>query len=708
MWRLTTKLRHVIPIHVQKRTVFVRAVKHRGKTDGIEKQQLAQLKNTLKQLQDYNAALKVKIKEKDDLKAQRKAAEAENINIDKHIDDKDINLLADGLENSNTENVQGIGLFTKRAELPSKIIDRIGNNVQVLVTQDQNWNALVNALYNSEKQLQGLERKDVNDLLRKIPNNKRKDVVPVIYEMMDDAGIVPDKLTYDLIISGYAHEGNTIVVDSFINELKSKGYQLDDYTYGHLIKSLFKESNFERIVQEVKQMQKDNIPLSMKTQTTVLQACIKINDLKQAFDVFDMMKFQGTDNLPDLRVYNAMMLAAAKNYDINKVFDLYKEMTARPISPLQPDIETYYTLIYACSKDERYYYEAWKYVLEIQRQRIPITRKLFNILMYLCGNSGELPFARALFRQLCNDPASYPDSFTLNCLFKAYKNFKPGVLSPVLNTALGNEISTGFLFTDAGSGVFHKKFTPPMLNTIIDSPRVALMESRAVFQFFKTEHFYMINRHVVMNYLEVPKQHGSLAEFRKRYYDETYSTVKDDMDHELNNVVDEDSGSNSVAESGNSDEEIKLPRDEFIYLLGLKACIGSAPSPQALTFATEIWTERGFWRRTEAYKNLSHDYRKKSDFLFARGMIELLTKCDEVQDAIELLSSVKKLFNWKPKHVENLLNRLKQLEDWKNYGLVKNLVTSERRQRGEMMKEYSAVQGERDYRSYTKKMKNRH
>lgn len=661
-----------------------------------EMEEKRQLDESVKQIQAYTEALRKHMWQQKDKESQKKVARSEGLGeLNTPLEESEMYKFAELVEKSDEETgarLSGRGLFEKQLSLPEPVLERIGNTnaVTLLASEEPNWGTVVKALYDDPRQVRDMEVKDVDQLIAMIPLDQRAELMPVMHEMMAESGVEPSKLTLDLTMAAYADRGLPVVVDSFMDELRARGFKPDDFTFGHVIKAYSKTNDLRACVRTLRQMQREGVEQPSKRVTTnLLQTCIKVGDFKQAEEIFSMMKYLSAETQPDRRVYNSMLLAAAKQHNVDRVLDLYREMTTRPIDPLEPDMETLLTLIYACARDKKTHLQAWQYVLELQERKFPVTRKLINTLLYLCGSTGELSFARALFRQLCLHESSYPDSYAINCLLKAYVNYTPGFFSPVLTTTLGNQIRSAFLMsTSVKDESFDPHKMPPFLSIpMLRNSQQAIWESRAIFAFFKENHPDLLNDKIVLNYLAVPAHLGNLAEFRARYQEQTYL---------------EDSATNTATPKATPGI---MSRNHYVYDLAIKACsnVSAADPKNTLEFASEMWANRGKWRKTPNFTNMSKQDRFQSDFLFARGMITTLANAGEINDAIDLLKSSIKQFNWKHHHIQPLINKLMQLDDTTSLATIRRLIKQKWAHHEESSREFTAVQGDKDYTKLMKK-----
>lgn len=758
-------------LHTAQSSTRRRAPRRRSpsKEDVAGKQEELLVEQQIRQMEKYASELKRQIKLKDEYELQQKklkeemekheskiknenlpsvatAAPGEEGAVDTLMDfldmpethaqqELDIVLEKEPISNakkSKTQSFQDLkrSLFALPApsiSLPEPILERMGPAVHAIASEhNQDWSKVVSHLYMSKEKFVGLSSDEVSVFIKQIPLNQRAPLLPVIHEMIWDAGIPLTKYIYDNTLAGYAEVGETSTIRSFIMQMEQDpNITVDHYTYAHLLKSLNKNSDLELSVITLKEMQDKKIQLTTPIYTTLLQTCIKVKDYDQAFQVFDMLKFMSTSTLPDTKVYNSVILAAAKQHNVNRVLDLYKEMTTRPIDPLQADQETYTLLIYACSRDKTTHLKAWHYLIEMYERGFPPSRSSLNSMLYLCGQTGEVSFARAIFRQMCSDPATYPDPFSFNSLLLAYTNFQPGFLSPILGTAVGPKLRASFFSNlDIFSSV-PSEITPPFLPFVSLANKLqVLAESRAIYGFFKdlqwgTEEAHKrareilnadnnsdkelnyINANTAFTYLKIPLALNNEPEFKFRWRTETCvsgeksflqeefssnsSSSKTKSSNKLENeqIVD-DLENQTEQESNEKNNNIvkkeqqqhllnRVPRTSFMYNAAIEA---HTVHKWPYASAKQIWESRGNWRRdpTSLFNTqMTADQRKSSDFVFARNMVAYLAADKRVQEGLDLIRSTTQRFPWKKRHVLSLIDAANEMQDTSMVNKIKGV-----------------------------------
>lgn len=581
----------------------------------------------------------------------------------------------------------GPGLFAVPAKglhatLTQRVQARLGASSAYISSpnpKDQNWAAVIKHIYKSGG-LQGLDSTDVDSIALSIPNSQRGNVLilPLIYEMMDAANIAPSKLFLNLTMAAYAFRGHTLVVRAFFDELKARGFTPDVYTYGHLIQAHAKLGDLGAVSHAFDEMKQNGLTPSLPVYTSILQTFIRTKEYDQADRFFELLKYMGTDTQPDVSTYNSMMMACSKRYEIERVLDLYREMTSRPIRPVEPNQETFNILIISCSKDPKYHLQAWKFMLEMKSRNFSIDRRAIHALMYLCANSGEVFIARAMIRQLALSPDTYPDAFTLWCLFSAYSKWEPNVLSPVMASEFGPRIQANFLFSSDVPREYMQLV--PMLPHLTSTEYV-FAEARAMYAFFSP----VINEKTAMAYLSIFAKRGSVSEFRVEWgkvfgsndpiaQDVSSSSSSYDLDLTSDSAADDTSPSvfSSSASSdttpsvspGNAVIPDQQPNKLFDRnWLAFELAIDVATKYIDEEFAQLIWSERGKWRKSSNFKSMPKSQRDKADFSFARRMVKFLAVSGQQDQALKIIESTLSQFRWKRSHVTELDEVIAKYED---------------------------------------------
>ena len=94
----------------------------------------------------------------------------------------------------------------------------------------------------------------------------------------------------------------------------------------------------------------------------------------------------------------------------------------------------------------------------------------------------------------------------------------------------------------------------------------------------------------------------------------------------------------------------KISRTSLSYVIALKA----AARFKNYKFAQRIWSERGTFRKTSNFKDLSRSTKDALDFQFANAMVSCLTKMNLLDDTLAILLSTEYQFKWTWKELREL------------------------------------------------------
>lgn len=627
----------------------------------------SELDAKLKELKDQELELRRFLRQKREEETVKEIARHDASILDVHATKDDIAALEEGL---NLGESLEKSMPSTSTQLPESILKKLPEQKSLDMYfghKSLNWISHLSQLHDLKDVPVADAAKFVQLLDLKMPQNAH--ATPRVHELLQGAGYgkLPATINHNLM-AGYA----TLGMPNEVEELSLTVPQ-NEVVFGHLVKAYFKAKDLSSVTQIIPRMKAAGLEPSLPIYTTVIQSFIQHKDVASAFSVFDNLKYLSTSTQPDAKLYNSLILAASKQHNVNKALDLYEEMSTRPIDPLEPNQETLNTLIYACARDPKTHVRAWELFLQLQRN-FSADHNSMRALLYLCGETGELMLLRKLIAQLCANPETYPDDFALNCLFLGYVNYDPSKPSVVLATSLGPRIRDQIMNTSPTPPA-SDEWIPPFLPVSEElSNGLVIAESGAMIQFcyekardllqVKSKSSASSSSPVIFNHLKIAIEKGTFENFQQRWY--TF-TKRPDLGDSVE-VVDDAEQPHAMA----------LTRNHNLYRLGLEACIKF----RNLDFARTIWSERGKWRHSEAFKSRPADWKKKTDIAFARKMVELFAVCGQTEDALRLVESTSKQFRWRRHHLEPLLEVAAKQEDYdtilKAKGLLRRYYERER------------------------------
>lgn len=559
-------------------------------------------------------------------------------------------------------------LSTSAVALPSSIQDRLGLAVKYLVSKEhQNWDLVLQQL-EAAGGFGDIPEKDIRKLVYAIPKSQLSSLFPRIESMLQQASIpLSPKLlnTYikSLMLGNSLNDQQVAKVEEAVKKLRlvSKKGKLSRAAYELLIEAHGKNTNVAKMNEVILEMKELGLQLSPTVYTNVLSTCVyKTRDHKQAVQFFDLMKFLAGSMAPKTREYQDIIVSYVNNDDIERALDLYEEMLAQKLEFNQ---NIMVALARGCMSREQLRFKAWDFIFEIYRSGWEPTVNTLEYMLYLASKDGDLALARALYQQLNHSDATSPRSFSF--LLLAYARCSVGKdiseFQPLAITAheAGRNFRRNILEKiDLSPSMENPKQAIPYLPKItLSTPEEALAESSAIMAHALMVHPGHVNVESVTTFLNVAAQLGSLDDFIDRYEEFTFldrtgisetrmviePEILESVDVSL--ITDGPSATKSpimsqVVEGRQS--SFKMPRNTITYLIALKA----AGKHRNYIFAQKIWTERGTYRKSAAFKELSKEQKEKLDFSFASAMVNSLTEMKLLDDALAILISTEYQFKW--------------------------------------------------------------
>ncbi|KAK9370967.1 hypothetical protein V1509DRAFT_651173 [Lipomyces kononenkoae] len=472
------------------------------------------------------------------------------------------------------------------------------------------------------------------------------------------------KYLYDSFIGGYAETKNKEMVEKLVNDMQSLGLGPTEHTYTQILKLHYHLRDFKAMANIVDKMNQEGIELSLDHYTLLMRMCFKTRRLRELFQIFDLLKFRATANLPDERIYSIAIGACGAMKDTERALDLYKEMTTRPLNPLEPNQLVLNALIYACSTRREYHYQAWQYLLEARDRGYPLDEFSIELMLNICAVAGDVVYARLLLLQLYAEPSFKPCAHSFQCLFRAYSICLRRRSSLGANSALDSELGTAVqkalipvdnIFNHTDSEV--PPFLPVSRISTVDE---LLAEAHAVMRYLQESHPELITEFVVNTYLSIASNNHQNREYRLWFAESTTPAI----DPEISKVpdcayetrlqgpalahavsattcIDED-GTEMHAEPfdlrfGKPDPAftVKALRNRYIYQGALELAFRT----KDLYFGKAVYAEREAWKQTKEYEMLLPEERQKLDFKAVRFMIDIYARAQRFDNAWDLLQN---------------------------------------------------------------------
>ncbi|KAK9236326.1 hypothetical protein V1525DRAFT_427123 [Lipomyces kononenkoae] len=492
---------------------------------------------------------------------------------------------------------------------------------------------------------------------------------------------------YDSFIGGYAETKNKEMVEKLVNDMQSQGFGPKEHTYTQILKLHYHLRDFKAMANIVDTMNQEGLELNLDHYALLMRMCFKTRRLRELFQIFDLLKFRATTNLPDERIYSIAIGACGAMKDTERALDLYKEMTTRLLSPLEPNQLIMNALIYACSTRREYHYQAWQYLLEARDRGYPLTQFTIELMLNICAVAGDVVYARLLLLQLFVEPSFKPCPHSFQCLFRAYSICLKRRSSLGANSALDSDLGIAvqkalipvnnvFNHTDAD--------VPPFLPVSrITNVEQLLAEAHAVMRYLQESHPELITDFVVNTYLSIASNNHQNREYRLWFAESTTPAIDPEISqvpncaHETRAQGPALRHSATVESTTSIDEDgtavhtepfelrfgkpdpaftVKVLRNRYIYQGALELAFRT----KDLYFGKAVYAEREAWKLTKEYETLSPEERQKSDFKAVQFMVDAYARVDRLDQAWDLVRKHSE-FPWVfDKHLLKFYTRAKQ------------------------------------------------
>jgi pentatricopeptide repeat protein len=256
----------------------------------------------------------------------------------------------------------------------------------------------------------GLQRQDFHDILYMNSKLGRAEQAEKTITLMQEYNIEPTTIDYNQLMNAYAFNKD---VDGTLNTFKrmmKSQRQPDAWSFGIVIKCLTQNRKLNDAFLFYDQMKLLQIPTTQPIISTLIQGCVRVGDFNRAWRLFDHLRTMVAR--PDEITYSLMISLCAKTGHVERALTLFHEMSQDPgphghrLFPLE---STFAALIHACAKRPEYYGTAMDLVQQLEEIGYQCDRITYNYLFLACKNHGDLPRARALWKDMVSESVARRD-----------------------------------------------------------------------------------------------------------------------------------------------------------------------------------------------------------------------------------------------------------------------------------------------------------
>ncbi|KAH3664403.1 hypothetical protein WICMUC_005788 [Wickerhamomyces mucosus] len=665
----------------------------------IQNQESKVLDDKIRELQKLAQNLKIQISTK-----KEKQVESEFKNLDKPITDDELDdivseildapkpntlLLTDDIHNNNNNN-KGLKLFDEPArgiQFSKPIIERIGISIQnVLSNENLKWDNLIVDLYENKNGFDGLENKDVYQFLRQIPSNFKlsPSSIEKIEKMIENRKTSSAAtINEEILMNLYANVENVEKVESLYQSLLLNQKQLNPPVFSSLIKVYVKSKNLTKINEILLKMKELKLEPSLFNYTNILSLCVRLQDSKQAEQIFRMMKFRSLETRPDILAYNNMIQLQIKKKNVYKAIDYYQELLDEG---LKPNTYTFNALALACSKDKKFISKGWYYISEINKRNLDPNLTTFETMLRLSARDGDLELARALYLKISeikpdisNDQNITAGNESLNYLMMAYRDYKPNhkpqsILSKEISIIRRNTIQmVDFIGLHQNlikdNGIIKKRENlPPFLplKTIFMKDQI-ISEAKAIWSFNVVKNPNCLTYNNLITFLRIfVEQNGDKHDFLQNF--EQYTYPNKEVETQLKKKsVDNSIDTNEILRAELENYQVETQQESLVSIENLPpvlkyvksfnhkieresslyyTLLSSGKRFNDFKICENAWKERGLYRKSSKYLSFPLKIRKELDFKFAIEMVNTLINFNQLDLAYNVVKSSEDSFPW--------------------------------------------------------------
>ena len=523
--------------------------------NSLDRYNSKELEFKVKQLQAFTRNLKDQIRKADKIK---EIVNTDNNSIDENQLNADVGALFESLSLSSSTDDKGqlpcqqenqitdlssfIIASTKTQAnklLPAMIGERIQDDklvIKFLVDEsNQNWNPIVSKLYESDRQLQDIDFKDLKaSILAKIKNlsleniekldemflsNINNDITKFNTTMFECMFMNLSSIKNNKVQSNES-DGVVLKMKQLLERFDKAAVEgtsttMTQFILNRCLTYSSSQKNFDDMNYFLVKFKSYGITPNKENYTTVLQFYYKLGISKQAWDIFDTMKYLSQSHSPDVTVYNTMLLFCNKEKNYSKALDLYNEMVAEKLTPTTDTFNIMAKTLATASRDsftsegksESLRLLGWKFIHEIEdNSGSNFAPRTIESMMALSAYDGDIGLSRALYFNYVtsmyketvkrwNGPRDERNIWKnvlnpqlLNYLLLAYSKHKPQRLPLLLGYDNGIVLRRNIINSVdySGRSVFDDdvKIVLPLLPVSdINKPWEILAESRALWHF---------------------------------------------------------------------------------------------------------------------------------------------------------------------------------------------------------------------------------
>lgn len=198
--------------------------------------------------------------------------------------------------------------------------------------------------------------------------------------------IVPDIITYSIVIKGYA-KANKVkkVLEIYEFILNSKKHPLDEVVYNTLLDCFARNGDELNMLKIFDDMRKKNIQMSVVTYGVIIKLYANLGDTYNANEVFEDLINKGIK--PSVIIYQLLLRLYSRQKMPYKAVDVFRNML---LMKVKPDQIIYEYIINICCKSY-YLKDAFEFLIQSIKDGFKLDENIFDYLVDCILHDNQIP-----------------------------------------------------------------------------------------------------------------------------------------------------------------------------------------------------------------------------------------------------------------------------------------------------------------------------
>lgn len=308
-----------------------------------------------------------------------------------------------------------LSLWKRMRNEKIKVTDRVVWSCLLYAATEERMSDLSLFFYGELRKIGEPSDKDFSNVIRLHLNRRECDLAVAVLEEMDQRGLVPDNITYNMVFAACCSGGKYLDLADRLFRSKMKAAQacVDSVTYNTFMKGCVQASRLDDAFALLGEMEADGHTPTQFSFGTLLDACVNEGAMDRAHLLFQRMTQVGCEM--NTVLYTTLIKGFVKSKSPEKVLEVWAEMRRQGVDP---DTRTFSLILKALCDAGR-----MEEALEFFEKLCAVTHEkdeiLFNNLLSGCIVRKNLALGEKLLADMLQLNIQ-PSCATISTLMKLY------------------------------------------------------------------------------------------------------------------------------------------------------------------------------------------------------------------------------------------------------------------------------------------------